>query len=152
VHAPVLCACVHMYVLMCLCVHARKRRTMLHTMQDFVGQAVGVQQLSFIGSIGVEGGQGNSDPIFGSYHDHEHGGVMGGGMQRACVNARVCACIFVCMCVQMQGRRKMQESPAKQVTQCPHKSKDCKIHVELFHTPTYVRQHYHRGLPRRLPV
>ena len=26
--------------------------------------------------------QGNSDPIFGSYDDHEHGGVLGGGKLR----------------------------------------------------------------------
>ncbi|EKX35460.1 hypothetical protein GUITHDRAFT_155490, partial [Guillardia theta CCMP2712] len=31
----------------------------------------------FIGSIGVEGGQGTSDAIFGSYDDHEQYGLLG---------------------------------------------------------------------------
>ncbi len=35
--------------------------------------------LSFIGSVGVEGGQGNSDCIFGSCDDHDTFGVSGNG-------------------------------------------------------------------------
>mmetsp|Transcript_31914 Transcript_31914/g.77187 ORF Transcript_31914/g.77187 Transcript_31914/m.77187 type:complete len:88 (-) Transcript_31914:342-605(-) len=35
--------------------------------------------LGFIGSVGVEGGQGNSDPIFGTTDDHDQWGVYGYG-------------------------------------------------------------------------
>ena len=37
--------------------------------------------LSFIGSVGVEGGQGNSDSIYGSHDDHDTFGVAGSGWQ-----------------------------------------------------------------------
>ena len=37
--------------------------------------------LSFIGSVGVEGGQGNSDSIYGSHDDHDTFGVSGSGWQ-----------------------------------------------------------------------
>ena len=37
--------------------------------------------LSFIGSVGVEGGQGNSDSIYGSHDDHDTYGVSGSGWQ-----------------------------------------------------------------------
>jgi hypothetical protein len=39
----------------------------------------GPGQLSFIGSVGVEGGQNNADFIFGSHDDHSEFGVNGNG-------------------------------------------------------------------------
>ena len=38
-------------------------------------------QLGFIGGAGVEGGQGNSDSIYGSHDDHATFGVAGSGWQ-----------------------------------------------------------------------
>jgi len=38
-------------------------------------------QLGFMGGAGVEGGQGNSDSIYGSHDDHSTFGVAGGGWQ-----------------------------------------------------------------------
>jgi len=38
-------------------------------------------KLSFIGSVGVNGGQGNSDCIYGSCSDHNTYGVSGSGWQ-----------------------------------------------------------------------
>ena len=38
-------------------------------------------QLGFIGGAGVEGGQGNSDSIYGSHDDHSTYGVSGTGWQ-----------------------------------------------------------------------
>jgi hypothetical protein len=41
----------------------------------------GNAQLGFIGGAGVEGGQGNSDSIYGSHDDHSTYGVSGTGWQ-----------------------------------------------------------------------
>jgi hypothetical protein len=38
-------------------------------------------QLGFIGGAGIEGGQGNSDSIYGSHDDHDTYGVQGSGWQ-----------------------------------------------------------------------
>ena len=48
-------------------------------------------QLGFIGGAGVEGGQGNSDSIYGSHDDHSTYGVSGTGWQVKM------ACVFVAL-------------------------------------------------------
>jgi len=44
-------------------------------------EGAGTSKLGFIGGSGIEGGQGNSDSIYGSHDDHSTYGVGGGGWQ-----------------------------------------------------------------------
>jgi hypothetical protein len=62
-----------------------------------VGNPYQRNALSFIGSVGVEGGQGNSDSIYGSHDDHDTFGVAGSGWQGPGKQCHVCeaACCFV---------------------------------------------------------
>jgi hypothetical protein len=62
-----------------------------------VGNPYQRNALSFIGSVGVEGGQGNSDSIYGSHDDHDTFGVAGSGWQGPGKRCYVCeaACCFV---------------------------------------------------------
>lgn len=43
--------------------------------------AAGTSKLGYLGGAGIEGGQGNSDSIYGSHDDHSTYGVGGGGWQ-----------------------------------------------------------------------
>ena len=59
----------------------RGRGELLAGMPVYYSQRQGPAQLGFIGGAGVEGGQGNSDSIYGSHDDHSTYGVSGSGWQ-----------------------------------------------------------------------